>query len=83
MLKLVLDQIEIAYNLHSDKFVLPKLESFAAAWKDILPWKIKIDQKDILTLTRSSLSLIPKDLCNWFDDPWSLVSILFGCPRKK
>ena len=45
-------KIEIAYNnLHSDKFALPKLESFAIALKGYYSLKDKgLIKKDILTL---------------------------------
>jgi hypothetical protein len=56
--------IEIAYNnLHSDKFTLPKLESFAEALKGYYLLKEKgLIQKDILTLVDFSLSSNSKRL---------------------
>lgn len=57
-------KIEIAYNnLHSDKFALPKLESFAVALKGYYSLKEKgLIKKDILTLVDFSLSSNTKRL---------------------
>lgn len=57
-------KIEIAYNnLHSDKFALPKLESFAVALKGYYSLKDKgLIKKDILTLIDFSLSSNTKRL---------------------
>lgn len=57
-------KIEIAYNnLHSDKFALPKLESFAVALKGYYSFKEKgLIKKDILTLIDFSLSSNTKRL---------------------
>ena len=57
-------KIEIAYNnLHSDKFALPKLESFAVALKGYYSLKEKgLIKKDILTLIDFSLSSNTKRL---------------------
>ena len=57
-------KIEIAYNnLHSDKFALPKLESFTEALKGYYSLKEKgLIKKDILTLIDFSLSSNTKRL---------------------
>ncbi|MES2805729.1 MAG: murein L,D-transpeptidase catalytic domain family protein [Bacteroidota bacterium] len=57
-------KIELAYNnLHSDKFALPKLESFAEALKGYYSLKEKgLIKKDILTLIDFSLSSNTKRL---------------------
>ncbi|TDE29695.1 MULTISPECIES: murein L,D-transpeptidase catalytic domain family protein [Flavobacterium] len=57
-------KIEIAYNnLHSDKFALPKLESFSVALKGYYSLKEKgLIKKDILTLIDFSLSSNTKRL---------------------
>jgi hypothetical protein len=57
-------KIEMAYNnLHSDKFALPKLESFAVALKGYYSLKEKgLIKKDILTLIDFSLSSNTKRL---------------------
>lgn len=57
-------KIEMAYNnLHSDKFALPKLESFAVALKGYYSLKEKgLIKKDILTLVDFSLSSNTKRL---------------------
>ena len=57
-------KIEMAYNnLHSDKFALPKLESFAEALKGYYSLKEKgLVKKDILTLIDFSLSSNAKRL---------------------
>ncbi|MFV8440857.1 murein L,D-transpeptidase catalytic domain family protein [Flavobacterium sp. LB2P44] len=57
-------KIELAYNnLHSDKFTLPKLESFAVALKGYYSLKEKgLVKKEILTLVDFSLSSNTKRL---------------------
>lgn len=57
-------RIEVAYkNLHSDKFELPKLESFAEALKGYYSFKQKgVIKKEILTLIDFSLSANSKRL---------------------
>jgi hypothetical protein len=57
-------RIEVAYkNLHSDKFELPKLESFAEALKGYYSFKQKgLIKKEILTLIDFSLSANSKRL---------------------
>jgi hypothetical protein len=57
-------KIELAYNnLHSDKFALPKLESFAEALKGYYSLKEQgLIKKDILTLIDFSLSSNTKRL---------------------
>ena len=57
-------KIDMAYNnLHSDKFALPKLESFAVALKGYYSMKEKgLIKKDILTLIDFSLSSNTKRL---------------------
>lgn len=57
-------KIELAYNnLHSDKFALPKLESFSVALKGYYSLKEKgLIKKDILTLIDFSLSSNTKRL---------------------
>lgn len=57
-------RIEVAYsNLHSDKYELPKLESFAEALKGYYSYKQKgLIKKDILTLIDFSLSANTKRL---------------------
>jgi hypothetical protein len=57
-------RIEVAYsNLHSDKYELPKLESFAEALKGYYSYKQKgLIRKDILTLIDFSLSANTKRL---------------------
>jgi hypothetical protein len=57
-------RIEVAYkNLHSDKFALPKLESFAEALKGYYSFKQKgVIKKEILTLIDFSLSANSKRL---------------------